>query len=171
MLTLLNKLGRKKWNVHIRERYAHGEGVVRYLARYVRGGPLNNSQIVAANADRVTYRYSPHDTDGPRHMSLAPAAFLHRYLQHVPEPGRHVLRAYGLYAHTKSRELNAARALFNQPPVAPPEPLDWQAYCQRRAPTAHYHVCHVCGTALARTRMIPPSPGPPLQYVRFASHA
>jgi Putative transposase/Transposase zinc-binding domain len=29
----LNKLGRAKWNVHIRERYPHGVGVLTYLAR------------------------------------------------------------------------------------------------------------------------------------------
>jgi len=38
MENLLNKLGRTKWNVHIRERYAHGTGVLTYLARYLRGG-------------------------------------------------------------------------------------------------------------------------------------
>ena len=26
LYTLLNKLGRKKWNVHLQERYPHGEG-------------------------------------------------------------------------------------------------------------------------------------------------
>jgi hypothetical protein len=29
----LNKLGRQTWNVHIRERYAYGQGVRIYLAR------------------------------------------------------------------------------------------------------------------------------------------
>jgi hypothetical protein len=172
MLTLLNKLGRKKWNVHIRERYDHGEGVVRYLARYVRGGPLHNHQIVVADHERVTYRYSPHDAAGPRHMTLAPAAFIQRYLQHVPEPGRHVLRAYGLYAHTKSRELDIARGLFHQSPVAPPAPLDWQTYCQRHAPAAHLHACRICGAILVRTRAIPPSPGPPSRDEKcFVAHA
>jgi len=29
------------------ERYAHGAGVVTYLARYLRGGPLKNARLVA----------------------------------------------------------------------------------------------------------------------------
>lgn len=33
MANLLNQLGRTKWNVHIRERYPHGTGVLIYLAR------------------------------------------------------------------------------------------------------------------------------------------
>ncbi|AXS85280.1 hypothetical protein D0851_11320 [Marinobacter sp. Arc7-DN-1] len=35
---LFNRLGRKPWNVNLRERYDNAEGVVEYLARYVRGG-------------------------------------------------------------------------------------------------------------------------------------
>jgi len=34
----LNKLGRTKWNVHIRERYPYGHGVLIYLARNCSGG-------------------------------------------------------------------------------------------------------------------------------------
>jgi hypothetical protein len=42
LLNLLHRLGhptQTKWNVRIMERYAHGTGVVTYLARYLRGGP------------------------------------------------------------------------------------------------------------------------------------
>ena len=46
---LLNKLGRKKWNARVMDKYSHGRGVVSYLARYVRGGPISNSRIVSVN--------------------------------------------------------------------------------------------------------------------------
>ena len=49
-LNLLQRLGhprKTKWNVHLRERYRHGAGVVTYLARYVRGGPIKNARLVA----------------------------------------------------------------------------------------------------------------------------
>jgi len=36
--TLRNKLGRQKWNVHIRERYPYGTGVLTYLAAISVGG-------------------------------------------------------------------------------------------------------------------------------------
>jgi hypothetical protein len=39
---LIRRAELKKWVVDRRERYAHGEGVAAYLARYVRGGPLKN---------------------------------------------------------------------------------------------------------------------------------
>src|SRR5262249_2613597 len=42
-INLLNRLGhptKTRWNVRIMERYRHGVGVVTYLARYLRGGPI-----------------------------------------------------------------------------------------------------------------------------------
>src|SRR5215468_9421080 len=59
-LNLLNRLGHAQktpWNVHIRERYRHGAGVVTYLARYLRGGPIKNARLVAWDGDRVTFMY------------------------------------------------------------------------------------------------------------------
>jgi Putative transposase/Transposase zinc-binding domain len=54
---LLNKLGRTKWNVHIRERYAYGQGVLVYLARYLRGGPIANRRLLAADGQQVVFAY------------------------------------------------------------------------------------------------------------------
>ena len=45
---LMNKLGRKKWNVRICEKYPHGSGVLTYLARYLKGGPISNSRIISS---------------------------------------------------------------------------------------------------------------------------
>jgi hypothetical protein len=54
---LLNKLGRVRWHVHIRGRYVHGAGVLTYLARYQRGGPIANPRVVACENETVTFRY------------------------------------------------------------------------------------------------------------------
>src|SRR5262249_46009479 len=54
LLNLLTRLGhprKTKWNVHIRERYRHGIGVVMYLARYLRGGPIKNARLVAYDGE------------------------------------------------------------------------------------------------------------------------
>jgi hypothetical protein len=71
MLNLLTRLGhpkKTKWNVHIRERYRHGAGVVTYLARYLRGGPIKNARLVACDGDRVTFTCRPRqeEADGDR---------------------------------------------------------------------------------------------------------
>ena len=39
------------------ERSRHGAGVVTYLARYLRGGPIKNARLVAWDGARVTFTY------------------------------------------------------------------------------------------------------------------
>jgi glutamyl-tRNA reductase len=57
-VTRLNRLGhprKTKWNVRIMERYRHGAEGVTYLARYLRGGPIQNARLVAFDGARVTF--------------------------------------------------------------------------------------------------------------------
>ena len=113
--SLLNRLGRKKWNVHLRARYAHGQGVAAYLARYLKGGPLKNSRLLPAEPARVRFRYRPHrDEDDASGafvvMTLEPAAFLARYLTRLPQPGLQTVRGYGLYGQRAGARLDQARA-------------------------------------------------------------
>ena len=55
---LLHRLGRTQWHVQLMTRYAHGQGVATYLARYLRGGPLKPGRIVAWDDQTVTFRYA-----------------------------------------------------------------------------------------------------------------
>jgi hypothetical protein len=165
-VSLLNRLGRKvKWNVRVCQRYAHGRGVSLYLARYVKGGPYRNTQIVRASAREVLFRYTPHSEAGePKRsatLALSPPEFLARVLQHAPEPGRHTVRYYGLYAHACAEQLNAARALHAQAPAQPPEPIDWQSYLARFPRALAATCCPQCGAALVRGTLLAPSRGPP----------
>ena len=105
---------RRKWNVRIMERYRHGAGVVTYLARYLRGGPIKNARLVAWDGARVTFtcRARQEEADGgassaPR-MTLPVADFLQRWLLHVPVPQTRVVRSYGLYHPTQPRRWRCA---------------------------------------------------------------
>jgi len=164
--SLLNRLGRKvKWNVRVCQRYAHGRGVSLYLARYVKGGPFNNTQIVRASADQVVFRYTPHGEPGaPKRsatLALSPTNFLARVLTHAPESGRHTVRYYGLYAHACGEQLNAARALHSQVPVEPPQPIEWQAYLARFPRALSAIRCPQCHAPLMRGPLILPARAPP----------
>jgi hypothetical protein len=165
-VSLLNRLGRKvKWNVRVCERYAHGRGVSLYLARYVKGGPYHNTQIVRAGPSEVVFAYTPHGETGAAKraatLRLAPHAFLARVLQHAPEPGRHTVRYYGLYAHACGEALNAARALHQQPPVEPVQPIEWQSYLARFPRAAAATRCAHCGAPLVRGPLIVATRAPP----------
>jgi len=131
---LINKLGRDKWNVKIMERYAHGDGVARYLARYVRGGPINNKQLSETADGHILLRYSAH-ADGKkerRQLRLTPEQFVGRYLIHVPPKGKMVVRGYGPYAPTERDTLNTLRQQFNQAPVTDEPNVNWETAYERK---------------------------------------
>ena len=169
LLNLLHRLGhprKTKWNVHIRERYRHGAGVVTYLARYLRGGPIKNARLVAWDGERVTFTCRPRqeEADGgrpsPQRRTLAVADFLQRWLLHVPVPQTRVVRSYGLYHPTQADALAICRVHLGQPPVEAPVALDWQTVCAQRG-DQHPECCPTCGQFLVCTGVIPRGGAPP----------
>src|SRR6516165_127892 len=174
-LNRLNRLGHAQktpWNVHIRERYRHGTGVVTYLARYLRGGPIKNARLVAYDSDGVTFTYRARQEEAnaglasPPRMTLPVADFLQRWLLHVPVPQTRVVRSYGLYHPTQAEALTICRTALGQPPVEPPPVLDWQTVCAQRG-EAHPERCPACGQLLVCTGVVPRGGAPP----RLASEA
>jgi Putative transposase/Transposase zinc-binding domain len=166
---LLNRLGhprKTKWNVRIMERYRHGAGVVTYLARYLRGGPIKNARLIACDGDRVTFTYRAREGEAdaesvsPHRMTLPVVDFLQRWLLHVPGPHTRVVRSYGLYHHAHTEALAHCRAALGQPPGEPPPALDWQTVCAQRGET-HPEQCPTCGQRLVCTGVIPRGGAPP----------
>jgi len=165
-MTLLNRLGRKKWHVYIRARYAHGQGVAAYLARYLKGGPLKNTQIVSADHAQVRFRYTPHrdEDDGGGEaivMTLSPEAFLDRYLTHIAPPRLQCVRGYGLYGQRQRAALDQARAALGQTPVEEPEPLSAPQFLARFGQTPEGARCPRCGSILVFASALPHGTGPP----------
>jgi len=113
-LNLLHRLGHAQkppWNVHIRERYRHGAGVVTYPARYLRGGPIKNGRLVAydGEASQRAYARLARAVEQAKLripiaavFSLAQAARGHQRLEKGGVMGRIVLRV--------RRESGAARS-------------------------------------------------------------
>src|SRR5262249_4554563 len=169
VLNLLNRLGhprKTRWHVRIMERYAHGAGVVTYLARYLRGGPLKNARLVAYDGDRVTFTYRARQEEAdagaasPPRMTLPVAAVPQGGLLHVPVPQTRTVRCYGLYHATQTAALALGRTALGQPPVVVPVGLDWQTVCAQRG-DAHPERCPTCGQRLVCTGGIPPGGAPP----------
>jgi Putative transposase len=141
-------------------------GVVTYLARYLRGGPIKNARLVAFAGDRITFTCRPRqeEADGgsasPQRLTLVVADFLQRWLLHVPMPQTRVVRSYGLYHPTQAEALAVCRATLGQPPVEVPVVLDWQTVCAQRG-DAHPERCPTCGQLLVCTGVIPRGGAPP----------
>ena len=85
---------KKHWCARIDECYAHGKGVVLYLARYCKGGPVDPRQLKQMIADVITMSYLDHRDKCIKQQRLKPIDFITRLLQHVP------LKAYILFVIT-----------------------------------------------------------------------
>jgi hypothetical protein len=140
---LKNRLGRAKWNVHIRERYDHGKGILIYLSRYIRGGAISNRRIISSTKEEVSFSHRA--TQGRDTMTLPVAEFIKRYLLHVPAPHTKRVRYYGLYATTAQEELSLCRSSLGLEPSASEE-IEWQPEKRHDYPEC----CPVCGRPLLR---------------------
>ena len=140
---LKNKLGRAKWNVHIRERYHHGRGILIYLSRYIRGGAISNRRITSSTQEEVAFTHRA--AQGRDTMTLPVAEFIKRYLLHVTAPHTKRVRYYGLYATTAHEELSLCRSsLGSEGSVS--EEIESQ---QEKRPDDP-ECCPVCGRPLLR---------------------
>ena len=166
MRSTLNRLGRKKWNVQIRARYAHGEGVAAYFARYLKGGPLKNTQLLPSERGGVCFRYTPHRDEqdagaDPVTLNLKPDAFLARYLAHLPQPGMQTVRGYDLYGQRAGVPLDQARAALGQAAVLEPQPICIKQFLTRLGHRPAAASCPVCGANLRFVSLIVHGPAPP----------
>ncbi len=94
----IKQLYKKQWNVRIQEKYSHGKGVLLYLSRYLKGGPLKAQQIQRMDDQHIRFSYKDHRKKQQQSLSLSIDEFMRRLLMHIPEPRIHTLRHYGLYA-------------------------------------------------------------------------
>lgn len=103
---------RKEWSVRVEEQYRHGKGVVLYLSRYMKGGPINPKQIIRCDARGVSFTYTDHRNYRRKILTFKPLAFMRRLLLHVPAPGTHTVRHYGLYGGAAREKRNICRQLW-----------------------------------------------------------
>ncbi len=142
---LFKKMGRgKKWNVKLKETYSYGQGVLIYLARYLRGGPISNKRIVRVENGKVTFNYG---REKVKLTTLPIEKFIGRYLQHTPLPRTVMVRSYGLYNHNLKSEYEHCRLILGQPVIEEQKFVDWQELWQERN-EEHPDRCPVCGKRL-----------------------
>ncbi len=150
---------RTPWNVEIRPCDDGPGTVLNYLTRYVRSGPLHESQILQADEEQVAFRYLDHRSGTVKVCSTTPTAFVQRYLQHALPSRFHRIRHYGFYAPGRRRDLRALQlaliaryrpeALAPAPPPRPPDPP---------------RPCPHCGSTRPRIRTRLPPPRPTVLY-------
>ena len=153
-----------KWRVDAKPCLAGPTKVVEYLGRYIHRLPVSDSNILAATGDSVTFRYRDTATGDSRSLSVSPTEFLRRSLQHVPPPGFHRIRYYGLWSPAARGRLRRAMLLLAGMRIALTAALSLAAEC---AKAAHQAVavcrCPKCQSRNLRilARFRPGEHGPP----------
>lgn len=151
LLNLCNKLGRQCWVVHCAKPYEHGQGVAKYLARYIRGGAIKNSQILQLGKQHIKLRYKSHQTKQTEYLCLTHVQFMQRLLSHMAIPKKPHYQMMGLY-HGKCRlKLNQAREALGQIAVHEIKVPDWQSFIKKQGELA---CCKQCGKTLNQLRPI-----------------
>ena len=124
---IIHPLFNKKWNVFISKKYSHGRGVMKYLACYVKGGPIKNERILAYDGIHVTFRYKDHRDNQKKVMTLTVDEFIRRFIMHFVPKRQRVLRFLGIYATRKNYKAPSpdgdnpiARSFLTLKPVACP---------------------------------------------------
>jgi hypothetical protein len=147
VINLCNKLGRKEWVIHCVKPYQHGSGVAKYLARYIRGGAIKNTQIIKVTEDKVRSRYKSHQTKQTEYLNLKHDEFMQRLLNHIPIPKKQQYQFVGIYHGCCREKLNKARAHMGQEAVIKVDKIDWKDYV---ASKGEQQCCKECGKALTR---------------------
>jgi len=139
---LSNKLGRIDWQVYACAPYAHGLGVAKYLARYMRGGAINNSQITSVKNNVLTFKYKSHQTKKTERQQVSLPQFSRMVLRHLPLKGKPTIRYYGVYHPTVVNKLNLARGQFKQSSFIAVTLPTWQDILNKLGTTL---ICPECG--------------------------
>lgn len=145
--SLLNKISLLDWVVHCCKPYRHGNGVVTYLSRYVKGGPFKSKQLRRVGPQHVRIGYNSHQTGTRTSIRLSTEEFLSRVCNHIPEKGKQTARFYGLYHSSQREKLNKARESQGQKPVESNEDdgITWQEYLSKQK---HVPRCNICNAPL-----------------------
>lgn len=146
------RVRRKRWNVRVQVRYRHGRGVLTYLARYVRGGPLKSAQVQSFREGAVSFGYRDWRDGRHKVLEVSVVEFIRRLAEHVPEAGHQMIRYAGIYASGKRAELAQCRAALGMGPAEAVEPLHAAAYLERLGLGERLR-CPVCGRPLVRRKL------------------
>lgn len=132
----------KKWNVRVEDSYSHGGGVVKYLSRYLKGGPIRSHQVKNGE-DGVRLRYKDHRTGLHRWRHFNKENFVSQLLIHTPPNRMAMIRHYGLYASGCAKDLELARSQIPRSTTS----FDIEQYLESLG-IDRSDICSVCGSQM-----------------------
>ena len=141
----------REWVANIQAWDGDAEGVLRYLARYVKRIAVTDTRILAMDDSHVTFRYKDNKADGKpvwRTTRMTGEEFLRRFLQHVLPGGFHKTRYSGLW-HSRNRavasRVRLMMAMKSTPRTIAPAATGMKTTDAWMEPPAGFTHCPHCG--------------------------
>jgi hypothetical protein len=141
---------RNGWKVFVEQPKHGADTLLRYLARSLYRGPLDDHSILDITDRDVLFEYPDRDRRRRRAMRLDGHEFLRRFLQHVWPNRIHKVRYFGLWSRKCRPLLEALRQdlLAAAPPPPPvPAPAEVTVTASATAPhpsLPHWLKCPLC---------------------------
>lgn len=116
--------------VYAEPRVTSGQGIGRYIGRYIRHPAIADTRIVAYDGEQVTFYYEDHA--GVRHEETLPVLeFMHGVIRHIPPKHFKMVRYYGLYAPRKAARVRTLMQQIGKMIGRVVRHLDWRQRIQR----------------------------------------
>ncbi len=123
------------------ETFSHSEAehVLKYLARYITGGPIANSRLIANEAGQVSFwaRSTDKSKKGERvNVSYSGVEFVRRWSLHILPKGFTRSRFFGGWSNTRRKAYSRACDELSPVPMRVQEPTT-KLLAVEEAPSAH----------------------------------
>ena len=116
--------------VHAKPRVTDGQGIARYIGRYIRHPAIANNRIIAYDGGQVTFCYK--DGDGIRQERTLPVLeFIHGVVRHIPPKQFKMVRYFGLYAPRKVEKVRVFMQKISKMLGRVIRKLSWRSRIQR----------------------------------------
>jgi hypothetical protein len=120
----------KGFYVHAEPRVESGDGVSRYIGRYIRHPAIADARIVAYDGETVTFYYQDRQ-QGRQERTLPVLEFIYNVVRHIPPKQFKMVRYYGLYAPRKASQMRAIMEKIGKAIGRFVRRLNWRERIQR----------------------------------------
>jgi hypothetical protein len=171
----LQPLEEKSWVTYIQRppKNSSPENVLKYLARYMTGGPISDRRLIRHENGSVTFSARMGTQQGgsneTEQVPLSGVEFVRRWALHILPKGYTKTRRFGGYSnHHRKRYMAQCRELLptitDEPAPAAPliDPAD--RVVEHRCPTCESALVHVAGTDAPSWSVVMRSPHRPAWY-------
>jgi hypothetical protein len=116
--------------VHAEPKVKDGQGISRYIGRYIRHPAIADTRILTYDGATVTFYYADHQ--GTRHEQTLPVLeFIHGVVRHIPPKHFKMVRYFGLYAPRKAATVRTIMQQIGKMIGRRVRRLDWRQRIQR----------------------------------------